>query len=78
VLTWRELEMLFSGQAVKVEEKHPLPGTARFYTASFDILRNEFVCIFEDQSFDDVRQGCEIPIADSFLLDIDPEIGLSD
>ena len=40
----------------------PVPDTARFFCAHFDHARNAFVCIFEDDSFDEVAEGEYIPL----------------
>ena len=40
----------------------PIPDTARFWSSYFDHSRNCFVCIFEDDSFCLVAEGCVIPI----------------
>jgi hypothetical protein len=39
-----------------------IPESARFTHAYFDYERNVFVCVFEDESFREVPEGCSIPI----------------
>lgn len=38
-----------------------IPESARFMHAYFDYERNVFVCVFEDDSFEVVPEGCVIP-----------------
>lgn len=40
----------------------PIPETAKFWSAYFDNERNNFVVIFEDESFPPVEEGQPIPI----------------
>ncbi len=42
--------------------KGKLPQTAKFSHAYFDPSRNVFVCVFEDDSFERVYEGCSVPI----------------
>ena len=39
-----------------------IPSTARFQHAYFDYERNVFVCLFEDESFEAIPEGCRFPI----------------
>jgi hypothetical protein len=39
-----------------------IPESARFMHAYFDYERNVFVCVFEDEGFAEVLEGCRIPI----------------
>ena len=39
-----------------------IPESARFMHAYFDYERNVFVCMFEDESFPEVPEGCRIPV----------------
>ena len=39
-----------------------LPSTAKFLHAWFDYERNAFVCMFEDESFEEVPEGGRFPI----------------
>jgi len=39
-----------------------IPESARFMHAYFDYERNVFVCVFEDEGFAEVPEGCRIPI----------------
>ena len=38
------------------------PSTARFRNAWFDAARQSFIVSLEDESFEDVPEGCEMPI----------------
>lgn len=39
-----------------------VPSTAKFQHAYFDYERNVFVCLFEDETFEPVPEGCRFPI----------------
>ena len=39
-----------------------VPKTAIFQHAYFDYERSVFVCLFDDESFDTVPEGCRFPI----------------
>jgi hypothetical protein len=39
-----------------------IPESARFMHAYFDYERNVFVCVFENESFREVPEGCRIPV----------------
>lgn len=39
-----------------------VPESAKFLHAYFDGERNAFVCVFEDESFESVPEGCRFPI----------------
>ena len=39
-----------------------LPSTAEFLYAWFDYERGVFVCMFEDESFEPIPEGCRFPI----------------
>lgn len=47
-----------------------LPTTARFYTAHFSPESNLFLVAFEDESFDEVKEGQMIPIHDLNVTEI--------
>lgn len=39
-----------------------LPSTAKFSHAYFDSARSVFICVFEDDSFERLPEGCTLPI----------------
>ncbi|KKL82274.1 hypothetical protein LCGC14_1986450 [marine sediment metagenome] len=70
-VTDRVMGVIITGEAVSalaregkrtIEVSSGVPETATFFKSWFDHSRNFYVAAFEDESFDPVEAGCEIPL----------------
>jgi len=67
LVTGQAFAIVCRKHTVYIDVDSDIPDTAVFHTAYFDHLRGYFVCIFEDESFEEVLEGCEIPFYKSVV-----------
>ena len=69
-VTPRMMEYFSKKGTIRIKESS-IPENARWVSAFFDGLTQDFVVIFEHESFEDLPEGCYIPVfnSDSLVLE---------